>query len=164
MLQFSIVQESLKITNGTSTILLIAKKDISINALSLQGATPRAELYNIQLGYTGVVFLHPLSDCEDDLGNPFTVNSFIAFAENNFGFSDSGSGSATFSNDYLASDWVLNTLTVIHNLGSLTPKVVAYDFGELVIFGISIIDDNSLSLLKNIGNPAPALLSVGVSK
>ena len=92
MLQFSIVQGSLKITNGTSTILLIAKKDISVNTLSLQGAIPRVELYNIQLGYTGVVFLHPLSDCEDSLGVPFTVNSFIAFAENNFGFTTGGGG------------------------------------------------------------------------
>jgi hypothetical protein len=92
MLQFEIVQGSLKVTNGTSTILLIAKKDIAINSLSLQQAIPLAELYNVQLGYNAVVFKHPLSDCEDNLGNPFTVNSFIAFAENNFGFTTGGGG------------------------------------------------------------------------
>ena len=90
MLRFSIVNGSLKVTNGTSTILLIAKEDISVNALSLQQGIPRVELYNIQLGYNGVVFLHPLSDCENSLGVPFTVNSFIAFAETNFGFNSTG--------------------------------------------------------------------------
>ena len=95
MLQFEIVQGSLKVTNGTSTILLLAKKDIAISALSLQEAVPVAELYNVQLGYNAVVFKQPLSDCEDNLGNPFTVNSFIAFAENNFGFTAGGGGTVT---------------------------------------------------------------------
>lgn len=172
MLQFEIVQGSLKVTNEISTILLVAKKDVAINALSLQEAVPTAELYNIQLGFNAVIFRHPLSDCSDNLGNPFTVNSFIAFAENNFGFSISEGGltlaeviAATyFTNDYLPADWIDNNLTVVHNLGTLCPNVSTYDEIIVAVFGLTIVDENTFTLTKNSNNPAPWVTKIGVSK
>lgn len=86
MLTFEIVQGSLKISSGSVVILLIPKKDVSIKALSLEENPKKVEIYNLNQGYNFVVFLKPLSECQDALSVPFTESTFIAFAENNFGF------------------------------------------------------------------------------
>lgn len=90
MLKFEIISGSLKITDGANTLLLIAKKDVSTNILNLYLSVPIIELYNLNQGANFIVFSQPLSRCEDSLGVPFTVNSFIVFAEENLGFTDSG--------------------------------------------------------------------------
>lgn len=86
MLEFEIIQGSLKVTNGALPILLIAKQDVCANVLALQYAIPRVELYNINLGASTVVLTQLLSDCADSTGTPFTVDSFTVFVENNLGF------------------------------------------------------------------------------
>ena len=86
MLTFEIVQGSLKISSGAVILLLIPKKDVSIKALSLEETPKMVEIYNLNQGYNFVVFLKPLSQCQDVLSVPFTEASFITFAENNLGF------------------------------------------------------------------------------
>jgi len=90
MLTFEIVEGSLRISNGTSVILLISKQFVYVNTLSLQNAEPKVEIYNINLGTNAVVIAQPLSQCLDSAGNPFTVESFILFAEVNLGFNGGG--------------------------------------------------------------------------
>ena len=90
MLTFEIVEGSLRISNVTSVILLISKQFVYVNTLSLQNAEPRVEIYNVNLGTNAVVFAQPLSQCLDSAGNPFTVDSFILFAEVNLGFNGGG--------------------------------------------------------------------------
>lgn len=90
MVQFSIVSGSLKITNSNSEVsLLIAKKDVSCYSRSLYLEVPIVYIYNLNGGYNEIVFEMKLSECEDDTGTPFTIDSFILFAEENLGF-DSG--------------------------------------------------------------------------
>jgi hypothetical protein len=87
MVQFSIVGGSLKIDNeNLTTIVLIAKKDVSCYSNFLYLDIPVIYLYNLNGGFNEVVFQLPLSECKDDTGTPFTVNSFILFAEANLGF------------------------------------------------------------------------------
>jgi hypothetical protein len=90
MVQFSIVSGSLKITNANTEVsLLIAKKDVSCYSRSLYLEVPIVYLYNLNGGYNEIVFEMKLSECEDDTGTPFTIDSFLLFAEENLGF-DSG--------------------------------------------------------------------------
>jgi len=90
MLTFEIVEGSLRISNGASVILLISKQFVYVNTLSLQNAEPKVEIYNINLGTNAVVIVQPLSNCLDSRGTPFTVESFILFAEVNLGFNGGG--------------------------------------------------------------------------
>lgn len=90
MLQFEIVQGSLKVTNGSVVVLLMSKQDAGANVLALQGDVPKVEIYNLNLGFTSLVLNQPLSQCADDTGTPFTVDSFILFAEENLGFNGGG--------------------------------------------------------------------------
>ena len=86
MVQFTIVNESLKIIDDTKTVVFIAKKDVFAISQSLYGTVPIADLYNLNLGYLGLVFTRKLSECLDPNGNVFTVNSFITFVETYLGF------------------------------------------------------------------------------
>jgi len=88
MLKFEIVNNSLKITNeALEVILLIAKKDVFAESRSLYLDVPVVNLYNLNGGFNEVVFQANLSQCEDSVGTPFTINSFITFVEDNLGFS-----------------------------------------------------------------------------
>jgi hypothetical protein len=86
MITFEIVQGSLKLSSGGIVILLIPKKDVSIIALSLEETPKKVELFNLNQGYTFVVFSKPLSQCQDVLSIPFTESTFLTFAEDNLGF------------------------------------------------------------------------------
>ena len=77
---------------------------------------------------------------------------------------DAQTAAIYFSNDYLAAAWSGNTLTVTHNLNTLSPKVAAYESGELVTFTVSVTNANTVTLTKNAANAAPTSLKVGVSK
>jgi hypothetical protein len=77
---------------------------------------------------------------------------------------DAQTGALYFTNDYLAAAWSGNTLTVTHNLNTLSPKVAAYESGELVVFTVSVTNANTVTLTKNAANAAPTSLKVGVSK
>jgi hypothetical protein len=90
MVQFLIVNESLKIIDDTKTVVFIAKKDVFAISQSLYQAVPIADLYNLNLGYLGLVFTRKLSECLDPSGNVFTVNSFITFVETYLGFNSGG--------------------------------------------------------------------------
>lgn len=88
MLKFEIVNNSLKITNeALEVILLIAKKDVFAESRSLYLDVPLVNLYNLNGGFNEVVFQANLSQCEDSVGTPFTIDSFITFVEDNLGFS-----------------------------------------------------------------------------
>lgn len=86
MITFEIVQGSLKLSVSETVILLIPKKDVSILALSLEENPKKVELYNLNQGYTFVVFSKPLDECQDAFSVPFTEATFLAFAEDNLGF------------------------------------------------------------------------------
>jgi hypothetical protein len=90
MVQFLIVNESLKIIDDTKTVVFIAKKDVFAISQSLYQAVPIADLYNLNLGYLGLVFTRKLSECLDPNGNVFTVSSFITFVETYLGFNSGG--------------------------------------------------------------------------
>ena len=77
---------------------------------------------------------------------------------------DTAIGNNVFENTYLTTVWVGDVLTVTHNLNSTSPKVVAYEGGELVVFNVIVVDANTITLNKNTGVSAPASLVVGVSK
>ena len=86
MIRLEIVDGSLQISTGGSIILVAPKDSCAIDVLSLYEATPRIFIYNKYLGTSTSIFNNPLSNCEDSKGTPFTVSSFIAFAEANLGF------------------------------------------------------------------------------
>ena len=90
MVQFLIVNESLKIIDDTKTVVFIAKKDVFAISQSLYGTVPIADLYNLNLGYLGLVFTRKLSECLDPNGDVFTVSSFITFVETYLGFNSGG--------------------------------------------------------------------------
>lgn len=89
---FTIVEGSLKITYNNVVTVLIAKKDLSIISNELYEATPRAVLFNLNGGYNEKVLDVLLSICSEDGINPFTVETFIVFAETYLGFYGSGGG------------------------------------------------------------------------
>ena len=86
MIKLEIVTGSLQISNGGSIILVAPKNSCAIDVLSLYDAIPLAVIYNKYLGTSTNIFTQPLANCEDSTNMPFTVNSFIAFAEANLGF------------------------------------------------------------------------------
>jgi hypothetical protein len=89
---FTIAEGSLKITYNDEVTHLIAKKDLSIISNELYKIVPRAVIFNLNGGYNEKVFDVPLSTCSEDGITPFTVESFIIFAENYLGFYDDGGG------------------------------------------------------------------------
>ena len=114
MVQFTIVNESLKIVDDTKTVVFIAKKDVFAISQSLYQAVPTADIYNLNLGYLGLVFTRKLSECLDPNGNVFTVNSFITFVETYLGF-NSGA--------------IPQTITVVLNYSALPdPTTVSGEF------------------------------------
>jgi hypothetical protein len=90
MLQFEIVVNTLKVSDGSNTIFSISKKDVYYIQTSLNEAIPKITLYNVNVGIFSVVFNALLSECSDPNGDPFTVNTFTAFAEDNLGFNSGG--------------------------------------------------------------------------
>jgi hypothetical protein len=101
MLEFQIVINTLKITDGSETVFSISKKDVYYIQTSLNEDIPKISLYNVNVGVFAVVFQALLSDCLDSNGNPFTVNSFTDFAEINLGFNSGGaSSSITVTDSY----------------------------------------------------------------
>jgi hypothetical protein len=87
---FIIVKGSLKITYEDVVVLLIAKKDLSIISNELYKPVPRVALFNLNRGYNEKIFDIPLTSCSEDGTTPFTLESFILFAETNLGFYKGG--------------------------------------------------------------------------
>jgi hypothetical protein len=92
MTKLQIVDGSLQISNNGNIILVAPKNSCAIDVLSLYDAIPLAVIYNKYLGTSTNIFTQPLANCEDSTNTPFTVNSFIAFAEANLGFDTVGGG------------------------------------------------------------------------
>jgi hypothetical protein len=92
MITLQIVDGSLQVSNNGSIILVAPKNSCAIDVLSLYDAIPLAVIYNKYLGTSTNIFTQPLANCENSVGTPFTVNSFIAFAEANLGFDTVGGG------------------------------------------------------------------------
>ena len=101
MVQFQIVVNTLKVTDGINTVFSISKKDVYYIQTSLNAEIPKISLYNLNVGVFSIVFETLLSNALDSNGNPFTVNSFTDFAEINLGFNTGGaSSSITVTNSY----------------------------------------------------------------
>jgi hypothetical protein len=91
MITLEIVDGSLQILNGAIVILVAPKNSCAIDVLALYDAIPTIVIYNKYLGNSTNIFTQPLANCEDSTGTPFTINSFITFAEENLGFENSSS-------------------------------------------------------------------------
>jgi hypothetical protein len=85
MIKFTIVNESLQISRGTTIILLMPNLYIGADSLSLYENEPKIVLFNIAQSPSFIVFEGLLSDCTDSNGTPFTINSFLSFVASNFG-------------------------------------------------------------------------------
>ena len=85
MIKFTIVNESLQISRGTTIILLMPNLYIGADSLSLYENEPKIVLFNIAQSPSFLVFEGLLSDCTDSNGTPFTINSFLSFVASNFG-------------------------------------------------------------------------------
>jgi hypothetical protein len=90
MIRLQIIDGSLQISNGAIIILVAPKNLCAIDVLALYDAIPTILIYNKYLGNSTNIFSQPLANCENSVGTPFTINSFIAFAEENLGFENSG--------------------------------------------------------------------------
>lgn len=86
MNKFEIVSGSLQVSISGTIILVIPKDTCAIDSLALNETTPMVSIFNKYLANFTPVFNQPLSTCVDSTNTPFTVNSFIAFAEANLGF------------------------------------------------------------------------------
>jgi len=85
MIKFTIVNESLQISRGTTNVLFMPTLYIGLDSLSLYEDEPRVLLFNIAQSPSFVVFEGLLSDCTDANDTPFTLNSFFSFVSANFG-------------------------------------------------------------------------------
>lgn len=85
MIKFTIVNESLQISRGTTNVLFMPTLYIGLDSLSLYEAEPRVLLFNIAQSPSFVVFEGLLSDCTDANDTPFTLESFLSFVSANFG-------------------------------------------------------------------------------
>jgi hypothetical protein len=101
MIKIEIVDSSLQISSETKKILVFPKLYAGFTSLLLYENVPIISLFNINVGTNLTIFQQPLSNCEDGNGVAFTADSFIAFAEANLGFNQSGiSQTILLSNDY----------------------------------------------------------------
>jgi hypothetical protein len=86
MNKLEIVIGSLQISKDGIIILVIPKDACAIDTLALENTIPFALIFNKYLANFTPTFNQPLSSCVDSTDTPFTVASFIAFAEANLGF------------------------------------------------------------------------------
>lgn len=85
MIKLEILNGSLQISIDSSIILVTPSNLCAIDVLALYDSTPYIFIYNKFLGVSTSIFNQPLLSCEDALGVPFDVSSFILFSQN-FGF------------------------------------------------------------------------------
>jgi hypothetical protein len=95
MIKFTIVNESLQISRGTTNVLFMPTLYIGLDSLSLYEDEPRVLLFNIAQSPSFVVFEGLLSDCTDANDTPFTLNSFLTFVATYFGTTNFPSNSGT---------------------------------------------------------------------
>jgi hypothetical protein len=86
MTKLEIVDESLQISLNGIILLVTPKNLCAIDVLALYNTVPSISIYNKFLGNSTTIFNQSLATCQNGSGTPFTVNSFIAFAEANLGF------------------------------------------------------------------------------
>lgn len=104
VLKFEIVEGNLKITNlaNGSVVLLFSKQNIGAFANIVVEQTSPVILYNIALGYNGIIFKDTLDNCVDSTETPFTPETWLLFCELNLGFNTPGaSGTITVEDSYL---------------------------------------------------------------
>lgn len=104
VLKFEIVEGNLKITNlaNGSVVLLFSKQNIGTFANIVVEQTSPVILYNIALGYNGIIFKDTLDNCVDSTETPFTPETWLLFCELNLGFNTPGaSGTITVTDSYL---------------------------------------------------------------
>lgn len=86
MTELKIVDESLQISLNGVVLLVTPKNLCAIDVLALYNIVPTINIYNKFLGNSTFIFNQALATCQDSTGTPFTISSFIAFAEANLGF------------------------------------------------------------------------------
>ncbi|MEI7509978.1 MAG: hypothetical protein WCJ62_11000 [Flavobacterium sp.] len=92
MITLQIIDESLQVSTNGDIILVAPKNLCAIDVLALYNDIPYVSIYNKFLGNPTTIFYQPLSICQDSTATPFTISSFIAFAEANLGFDNTGGG------------------------------------------------------------------------
>ena len=92
MITLQIIDESLQVSINADIILVAPKNLCAIDVLALYNTVPYISIYNKFLGNPTTIFYQPLSDCQDSTSTPFTISSFISFAEANLGFDNAGGG------------------------------------------------------------------------
>lgn len=95
MTKFIIVNSTLEISTGETTILYLPTLYIGLQSISLYEQTPRVVLFNTAQGSNLKIFEENLSDCTDSEGTPFTLSTFLTFAATYFGTSSSSSSPGT---------------------------------------------------------------------
>jgi len=113
-------------------------------------------LYNLNQGVTTVVFTGKLSDCEDSLGVPFTVDTFITFVETNLGVAVVTPTPTTFifTQDIPTPVWV-----IIHNLNKYPSVTVVDTAGTEVEGQVEYIDSNTIIITFSVGFAGKAYLN-----
>jgi len=102
-LKFEIVQGNLKVTNtnNNSIVLLYSKQNIGVIANLITELNSPVHLFSLPQGYTNIILSTTLDNCVDDLGLPFSVESFLIFCELNLGFNTpEAAGSILVTDDY----------------------------------------------------------------
>jgi hypothetical protein len=85
MFKFEVASGSLKISKDGKVVLLYPKDSCAVDSLKLLSNAPIVEIFNKYLANNTKVFVQPLSFCTNAIGIPFTVTTFIDFAEANLG-------------------------------------------------------------------------------
>jgi hypothetical protein len=147
MIRLQIIDGSLQISNGAIIILVAPKNLCAIDVLALYDTIPTILIYNKYLGNSTNIFTQPLANCEDSIGTPFTVNSFITFAEEFLGFeTSSGGGSGGTAINYYLNGGTESNVATYYQMSN------AVDTGAGVNF---TLDGNGLitQWLTDFGNP-----------
>jgi hypothetical protein len=90
MIKLIISGSSLQITLNGEFLLVVPKEICAIDVLTLYNSVPKITIYNKYLATGTTIFVARLDSCIDENEEPFTVESFILFSENNLGFNDDG--------------------------------------------------------------------------
>jgi hypothetical protein len=147
MIKFTIVNESLQISRGTTIILLMPNLYIGADSLSLYENEPKIVLFNIAQSPSFLVFEGLLSDCTDSNGTPFTINSFLSFVASNFGntvnspSSDGTNGTTPYKLIATNSTNETNIKDTSGNLYSITAIGLTSSVTYLKLYNLDVVPD-----------------------
>ena len=147
MIRLQIIDGSLQISNGVIVILVAPKNLCAIDVLALYDTVPTIVIYNKYLGNSTNIFVQPLANCEDSIGTPFTIDSFITFAEEFLGFeTSSGGGSGGTAISYYLNGGTESNVATYYQMSNSVVTTASVNF---------TLDGNGLisQWLTDFGNP-----------